>query len=403
VIRAFTRLQVSAVSAHFADGMSLVAFPLIAASFTSSPLVIGAISAAGTLPWLLTSIHIGALIDRKGAGRLLVNSHAGRAVVFLVLLVLVLAPSSFFLLCLGIVAFLVGVLEVVADNATQTLIPSVVPPAELPKANARMQLIQNTGLNLVGAPVASALLSVHLAAPLAVITVGYSVATASLRKLANRAGEQVSDGLAVLAGWTHIRQSRALFTLAATTSLLNLALGAVPAILVLYVEHQLHAPTWTYGLLLTSLAMGTLAGAVVVPLALARTSETFVLRFVLITLPVPMFAIAVTTSFWIAAGAQLFIGALEIAWGIVAVSYRQEVVPYELLGRVNAIYRMMAWGSIPVGALLAGALAELTNVSGAYLCVTAILCAGWIVSTKIRPEVLDADRRLVSARRQGES
>jgi MFS family permease len=244
---------------------------------------------------------------------------------------------------------------------------------------------------------------VHLAAPLAVITVGYSVATASLRKLANRAGEQVSDGLAVLAGWTHIRQSRALFTLAATTSLLNLALGAVPAILVLYVEHQLHAPTWTYGLLLTSLAMGTLAGAVVVPLALARTSETFVLRFVLITLPVPMFAIAVTTSFWVAAGAQLFIGALEIAWGIVAVSYRQEVVPYELLGRVNAIYRMMAWGSIPVGALLAGALAELTNVSGAYLCVTAILCAGWIVSTKIRPEVLDADRRLVSARRQGES
>jgi hypothetical protein len=296
------------------------------------------------------------------------------------------------------------VLEVVADNATQTLIPSVVPQDKLPTANARMQLIQNTGLNLVGAPVASALMSVHLGAPLAVIAANYSIAAATLRKMVDRAkpSELASDRLAVLAGWTHIRRSKALFTLAATTSLLNLALGAVPAILVLYVQQQLHAPTWTYGLLLTSLAVGTLVGAVVVPPVLARTSESFVLRFVLIVLPVPMFVIAVATDFWVAAGAQFVIGALEIAWGIIAVSYRQEVVPYELLGRVNAIYRMMAWGSIPVGALLAGALAELTNVSGAYLCLTVVLCAGWLVSMTIRPDVLDAERQPVAAQRQGE-
>lgn len=401
---AFARLQVSAVAANFADGMALVAFPLLAASFTSSPLTIGAIAAAGSLPWLLTSLHVGAAIDRRGAARLLVTSHGGRAVLFGMLVLLVLAPPALVLPCLGLLAFSVGVLEVIADNSTQTLIPRVVAPDRLPSANARIQVIQNTGLNLVGAPVASVLIGVSLAAPPAAIAAGYVLAAAVLRRLVDQVGppEPAAGDLAVRAGWTHVRRSPALFTLATTTSLLNLALGAIPAVLVLYVQQRLHAPTWTYGLLLSALAVGSLLGAVLVPPVLARTSETFLLRLVLITLPLPVFVTAVTTSFWLAAGAQFGIGALEITWGIIAVSYRQEVVPEQLLGRVNAVYRMMAWGSVPVGALLAGAVAEFVGVSGAYLCLAVVLCGGWIISPRIRPELLDAERRPVPVRTQEE-
>jgi MFS family permease len=396
--RAFNRLQMSSVFANFADGMSLVAFPLLAAAFTSSPLVIGAISAARSLPWLLASLHVGALIDRKGAARLLFGSDTARAAIFLAVAALVVFPTDFFLVCLGVVAFVVGVLEVVADNSAQTLLPSLVPPEELPRANARIQLIENTGLNLLGAPVASALMTVHLAAPLVVIATKYSAAAAALRGIAGRRtkAETEAESGAVLAGWLHVRRSRALFTLAMTTSLMNVALGGAPAIMVLYVGQRLHAPTWTYGLLLTALALGTVLGALVVPKALARTSETFVLRFALVAMPLPMFVLALATEYWLAAVAQFVWGALEIAWGIVAVSYRQEVVPYELLGRVNAVYRMMAWGSVPVGGLLTGLMGELLGISGAYLVLTGVLCTGWLVARTIRPDVLDLERRLLT-------
>ncbi|HEY7593596.1 MAG TPA: MFS transporter [Actinophytocola sp.] len=392
---AFKRLQLSAVCANFADGMSLVAFPLLAAAFTSSPLVIGSIAAARSLPWLLTSIHVGVLIDRRGADRLLLGSNTIRVGIFLALAILLLLPANAFLVALAVVAFAAGVLEVVADNSTQTLLPSIVPQEQLPAANARIQLIENAGLNLAGAPVASALMGVHPAAPLIAIATKYSLAAASLRKLLSGTRTRVRPGeaVAVLAGWTHIRRSRALFTLAMTTALINLAMAGSAAILVLYVEQRLRTPTWTYGLLLTAFALGTFLGAAIVPRILGRTSETFVLRSVLLALPAPMLLIALTTDFWPSAAGQLGFGVLEIAWGIVAVSYRQEVVPAGLLGRVNAMYRMMAWGSVPIGAFLAGVFAELMGIMGAYLALTAILCTGWLVSLTIRPEILDRERR----------
>jgi MFS family permease len=51
-----------------------------------------------------------------------------------------------------------------------------------------------------------------------------------------------------------------------------------------------------------------------------------------------------------------------MAWNIVTVSLRQRIVPDRLLGRVNAGYRLLAWGTMPVGAGIGGLLAELFGV-----------------------------------------
>jgi MFS family permease len=396
VTGAFRRLQVSSVIANFADGMSLVAFPLLAAAFTTSPLVIAGISAARSLPWLLASLHIGALIDRRWPDRLLILANAVRVVLFVLLALLLLLPANLFVGFLAVAAFGAGVLEVAADNSTQTLIPKLVRPQELPAANARIQLIENVGLNLAGAPVASALLSLNLALPLLFIAAKYSAATALLRGLrtGGKAGERHAKAMALLSGWRHIRGSRALFTLASTTALSNLPLAGAEAILVVYVKRQLHAPSWSYGLLLAALAAGTILGAWMTPRALARAGEPATLRAPLIAMPVAMLVLAIATDFWLAVIAQVALGVLQIAWGIVTVSFRQEVVPAELLGRVNAVYRMMAWGTIPIGGLLAGAMAETMGIRGAYLSLAAILLAGWPIAAAIRPDVLDRERPL---------
>lgn len=402
---AFSRLQASAAGANFADGMSVVTFPMLAASFTSSPLAIGAISAARMLPWLLASVHVGALIDRKGPARLLYQSDAVRVAIFLMLILVLLFHMRAFLPCLALVAFSIGVLEVVADNSAQTLVPTIVPPEILPSGNARMQLIENTGVNFVGPPVASALMSVSMVTPLLVIAANYSLAAAVIRKLGNGtwASAEPSRAQSLLAGWTHIRRSRALFTLAASTSLMNLATTGAAALFVLYVKEQLHAPAWTYGLLLTALTMGAFLGAAATPRALARTGESRVLRSVLITMPVPMLLLAVATSFWLAAAAQVAVGALETAWGIVTVSFRQEVAPRHLLGRVNAVYRMIAWGSIPIGAFFAGVVAQLIGIRATYLTLTAVLCTGWLVSFAIRPRLFEHERQTLSTTVQREA
>ena len=44
-----------------------------------------------------------------------------------------------------------------------------------------------------------------------------------------------------------------------------------------------------------------------------------------------------------------------------SVSYRQRIIPDALLGRVNSIYRLLAWGMMPIGLLLSGVIVSLSD------------------------------------------
>ena len=50
-----------------------------------------------------------------------------------------------------------------------------------------------------------------------------------------------------------------------------------------------------------------------------------------------------------------------VLWNVITVSLRQTVIPDELLGRVNSVYRFFAWGMIPIGAFAAGALVSVAE------------------------------------------
>jgi hypothetical protein len=81
----------------------------------------------------------------------------------------------------------------------------------------------------------------------------------------------------------------------------------------------------------------------------------------LLLFPAMFFVIYCTSNVWILAIAlfvEMFAGLL---WNVVTVSYRQRLIPDDLLGRVNSIYRFFGWGLMPVGALLAGAIVSLAE------------------------------------------
>jgi hypothetical protein len=72
-----------------------------------------------------------------------------------------------------------------------------------------------------------------------------------------------------------------------------------------------------------------------------------------------MAALAVLTSF----GAALVLwpfweGSVQLAI-LNGITYRQQTVPDELLGRVNVVARMVAWGGQPFGAAIGGLLATI--------------------------------------------
>jgi MFS family permease len=69
----------------------------------------------------------------------------------------------------------------------------------------------------------------------------------------------------------------------------------------------------------------------------------------------------------VVAAGMVAMGSSFIMWNIITVSLRQRITPDHLLGRVNASYRLFAWGVMPVGALLGGLLAEVVGLRAVFV------------------------------------
>jgi MFS family permease len=122
-----------------------------------------------------------------------------------------------------------------------------------------------------------------------------------------------------------------------------------------------------YGVLTAALGVGSLLGswlAVPVERRLGRV-RTLVLSILLngISLILP-----VVTVLAIPIGAAMLAsGAGIVFWNVITVSLRQRITPDRLLGRMNASYRLVGWGTMPLGAVLGGVLAEVLGLRGAFL------------------------------------
>ena len=73
-------------------------------------------------------------------------------------------------------------------------------------------------------------------------------------------------------------------------------------------------------------------------------------------------------------------------WNVVVVSFRQRITPDHLLGRVNAGFRLLAWGTMPIGAGLAGIDRRAVRAAGGVRASAAAL-----VATLLFVRITDAD------------
>ena len=67
-------------------------------------------------------------------------------------------------------------------------------------------------------------------------------------------------------------------------------------------------------------------------------------------------------------------GLAGTTWNIVTVSLRQRIIPAELFGRVNSVYRLIGTGSISLGALIGGQIAYSSGLRSPYLASVLVGC-----------------------------
>ncbi|MGH2826585.1 MAG: MFS transporter, partial [Actinomycetota bacterium] len=193
--------------------------------------------------------------------------------------------------------------------------------------------------------------------------------------------------------WNH----SVLRTLGIMTGVSNLTTSATFSIFVLYALEILDLTEAGYGVLLAVMAIGGVIGSLVAP-RLARLFGDGPSFYVVIGLSVAQnLAIGLTSNIVVVAIGLISLSLGVMLWNVIAVSLRQSIVPDQLLGRVNSVYRLLAWGTMPVGAALGGFLGEAFGLRSAYFVSAAVMA---ILAVAILPVI--NNRTIAAARRAAE-
>ena len=367
----FPRLFAASVISNLGDGVLLGALPLVTAGLTRDPVAVSAVTAFTWLPWLLFSLPVGVVVDRVDRRRLMVAMDVVRTGLMGTLAAAVLLDVLTLPLLFGL-AFAMGTAETLFDNGAQTILPSLVPANSLARANGRLFAAEVTANQFIGPPLGSALFVAAAAVPFGIDAATFAVSGLLLATLPGsyRAAipterktlrHEIVDGLRWLWGHRVIRS----FALGAAG--LNITFTAAASLLVLFAQDELGIGDAGFGLLLAAMAVGSTAGSLLAGRVIDRLGSRRAVVTAVTLMGVTLLVVALAPHPVLVGMLLAIVGFGQMVWNVVAVTYRQTVVPDGLLGRVNSVYRLIAYGSFPVGALAGGLIAEFAGLRSPWL------------------------------------
>lgn len=373
----FVKLWAAGTTSALGSGLTLVAGPLLVASHTRSPLLVSGVSAVSWLPWLLFALPGGVLVDRVDRRRLMLVIDWAR-VAAMALLTVAVATGHAVLPALFAVLFVINAGEIVFRSAGQAMVPAVVPREVLERANGWLQGGETLTGDMIAGPLGGFLFAAAVSLPFLANTATYAVSAVLIGLVAGRYRPQPSPAAAAGTGlarslWAEVAEGfgwlirqRLLRTMAILIGLLNVTLTAALAVLVLLARERLHLGSVGFGLLFTSMAVGSLLGAALGDRLIKRVTATWTIRIGLLIEAGTHLALAASTS-WLLVGIVLFgFGAHGALWNIVGNSLQQRLTPPSMLGRVGSTSLFLAAGGNCVGALLGGAIATRFGVTAPY-------------------------------------
>jgi predicted MFS family arabinose efflux permease len=373
----YYKLFTGTVVSNLGDGMGTVAYPWLASAITRNPLLVALVAVTQRLPWLVFTLPAGVITDRVDRRKAMLWMDVLRGTLTVGVAIAVLGSQDVLpgpdevgtvigtrwgLLVLVLVAtLLLGMAEVLRDNANQTIIPNIVRPDQLEKANGRIWGVEAVTNTFAGPPLGSILLVVAFSLPFFVHASTFFVAAAMVALIpgtfrAPRAPDQpkqtfraeLGEGVRWLMGHQLLRP------MAIILGLMNGAGMIAFATFVLFAQEVMEVGPFLFTVIGFGGAIGGLLGGNVAPWVTRRVGSGTALAISIGGLAIVPFlvgAIAWWPAVLVLFGFEAFFG---ILWNVITVSLRQTIIPEGLLGRVNSVYRFFAWGMIPIGSAIGG-------------------------------------------------
>lgn len=340
---------------------SLIAFPLLALFLTGSPAQAGLIGSMRLIPYFLLSLPAGALIDRWDRKRVMMLCDIVRGI-SLGSIPVAFALGHLTILQLYLVSLIEGTFFVFFDLAEVACMPRIVGREQIVAATNQNEMARNVGF-LLGPALGGAIYGLGKFVPFLLDAVSYLASVFSLSRIrtqfqGERTGKPEKLWLEIRVGLLWIWHQPLIFFIACTGALMHLFLDGFVLLIIVIGQHILHATPFMIGLVLAMDGAGSMVGSVLS----ARFSKQL------------SFRVAFMGGYWLLA---IFWFLLPLARNmielgiIVAVlymvgliadlaqfGYRRTLIPDELQGRVNGVFRLISYSGAPLGLALSGLLLQ---------------------------------------------
>jgi predicted MFS family arabinose efflux permease len=379
--------------------MQGVASAWLMTSLTTSPAPVALLTTMANLPLLLVGLPAGALADVVDRRWLVLLTQLWMLLVALALAVLATSAwmTPWLLLAL---TFLISLGGALSAPAWQAIVPQLVPRSELSAAVA----LNSAGFNLARAigPAIGGLL-VAFSGPAAVYLlnalsfVGIIVVIYRWRPAPRAQSARERVGGAVVAGLRFARYAPLLRAVLVRTAAWIFAASALLALLPVVAARQLGLGAPGYGVLLGSMGLGAVGGAVLLPRLRARMAADR-LVFVLTLLFAAGLCVLALLRNLVALNLTLLL--MGVSWLVINSLLNvavQTIAPLWVQARALGVYLLVSQGGLAAGSALWGLVADRLSLPVALLAAAALLAAGAATAWRW-PLPLDEDLDLRPAR-----
>ena len=362
----FLRLWLGQVVSTMGLGMARLALPLLALALTDSPAVAGLIAATQMAPFFVLGLPAGALVDRWNRRVVMIVCDIARALAVGSVPVAwafgFLTPAHLFL-----VALAQGSAQVFFSLAQIASLPRVVSKGQLASAHGLntasegiaqltspglggfiIGLAQSTIVGAVIAYLLNSLAYLFSVFMLSTIRTPFQVARANVPLRA--------IGGTILEGLRYVWSSPVLRLLATVNMTHRGCLAPVQLAVIVFATDQFQADAPAIGLIFSAAGAGGLLAAAITPRLRQRVPVGVLMMSLIAAHAVGLAAIASATSLWLVMVGMLINGMMDTMSSINQVSYRLAIIPDNLQGRVNSVYRLLSFGGMTIGTAAGGVL-----------------------------------------------
>jgi len=347
-------------------GFNLIGFSWIILEETGSEMLLGQIMALATLPGLLISMFSGIIIDKMNRKWLLIILDFFRMVV-MGIFVLILNQNGFSITSLFCVVFFMGIGNSLFWPTATAFVQELVSEKDYFNANALLSASYQVG-SILGAGLGGMVVhsyGVEFALTINVFTYFISalfiMGAPFIYKKEHKNTERIFQ--AVSRGLVFLKYEKGLLVFGLTSILADVAIWGSLSVLTISISKNIfNAGSWGYGVLDGLYGVGALASTYISGLFIKRIAKQYYLLSCFSLAGLMCVLAPLSPSLWLAGITYLFMGLSNNSARIAVRTVFMEMIPNEIMGRVQTLFGIYTRAMVIFSSLFAGYLVETYSV-----------------------------------------